>query len=287
MSSNPIQNHYNPQSSTGHPIADYKRAFTLIELLVVIAIIGILAAILFPVFAQAREAARATACLSNTKQIGMSLALYSQDYDEGLIAWRNCPVRSSNGVVACSLADQTASLWTNTLQPYLKNQQVLSCPSFVEANTAKAMDADDCDGPGASSGVFPTDAVFANYGLSYPATYYPGCDTTGNMAYAHYAASGWTTDGGGNYVFAHQSLPGVVSPSRTAMVIDALTFQMHDSSGPYLGILYGCEGRFRHKGGANLTFLDGHSKWISNNPERHLDQDASGCYYERYFTSDK
>jgi prepilin-type N-terminal cleavage/methylation domain-containing protein len=59
-----------------------RKAFTLIELLVVIAIIAILAAILFPVFAQAREKARGTSCLSNLKQIGTSLQMYNQDYDE-------------------------------------------------------------------------------------------------------------------------------------------------------------------------------------------------------------
>src|SRR5881296_1738464 len=61
--------------------------FTLIELLVVIAIIAILAAILFPVFAQAREKARQTACLSNEKQMGTAVQMYAQDYDEGLPAW--------------------------------------------------------------------------------------------------------------------------------------------------------------------------------------------------------
>src|SRR5438270_13311006 len=64
-----------------------QRAFTLIELLVVIAIIAILAAILFPVFAQAREAARQTTCLSNLKQLGTGLTMYAQDHDETLPAW--------------------------------------------------------------------------------------------------------------------------------------------------------------------------------------------------------
>ena len=68
--------------------------FTLIELLVVIAIIAILAAILFPVFATARESARAISCLSNTKQIALAQMMYSQDYDETIVPWRNCPTVS-------------------------------------------------------------------------------------------------------------------------------------------------------------------------------------------------
>ncbi|MCS6831601.1 MAG: DUF1559 domain-containing protein, partial [bacterium] len=64
-----------------------RRAFTLIELLVVIAIIAILAAILFPVFSQAREAARKSSCLSNTKQFGTGILMYAQDYDEAIVPW--------------------------------------------------------------------------------------------------------------------------------------------------------------------------------------------------------
>lgn len=65
-----------------------RTGFTLIELLVVIAIIAILAAILFPVFARAREKARQSSCLSNQKQIGLAILMYNQDYDERVIQWR-------------------------------------------------------------------------------------------------------------------------------------------------------------------------------------------------------
>ncbi len=71
-------------SRSGFTLAK-RAAFTLIELLVVIAIIAILAAILFPVFAQAREKARQTSCLSNGKQMGLSLLMYAQDYDETFV----------------------------------------------------------------------------------------------------------------------------------------------------------------------------------------------------------
>jgi prepilin-type N-terminal cleavage/methylation domain-containing protein/prepilin-type processing-associated H-X9-DG protein len=99
-----------------------KRAFTLIELLVVIAIIAILAAILFPVFAQARERARAISCVSNLKQIGLGLMMYSQDYDETL------PVAfpSMNGING---GDNTVVPLESLLEPYIKNSQVWACPS--------------------------------------------------------------------------------------------------------------------------------------------------------------
>ncbi len=71
---------------------NHRSGFTLIELLVVIAIIAILAAILFPVFAQAREKARQTACLSNTKQLGNAVAMYTQDYDEMLVLGTSHPL---------------------------------------------------------------------------------------------------------------------------------------------------------------------------------------------------
>lgn len=100
--------------------------FTLIELLVVIAIIAILAAILFPVFAQAREQARKTSCLSNEKQLGLGCIMYSQDYDETLVmGWNGTApgVLRTDGSVYRSWFP-----WTAAVQPYVKNLDVLLCP---------------------------------------------------------------------------------------------------------------------------------------------------------------
>lgn len=112
--------------------------FTLIELLVVIAIIAILAAILFPVFAKAREKARQTSCLSNTKQLGLGTGMYVQDYDEQFYPHRfNCPTPGCNPLMASnggqfnniSGAAQNKIFWISLVQPYIKNYQIFVCPS--------------------------------------------------------------------------------------------------------------------------------------------------------------
>jgi prepilin-type N-terminal cleavage/methylation domain-containing protein/prepilin-type processing-associated H-X9-DG protein len=94
-----------------------RRGFTLIELLVVIAIIAILAAILFPVFARAREKARQTSCLSNVKQIMLGTLMYIQDYDERSLS-------SCNGVGLPNRQN-----WDSLIDPYIKNAQIRRCPS--------------------------------------------------------------------------------------------------------------------------------------------------------------
>lgn len=107
------------------------KAFTLIELLVVIAIISILAAILFPVFAQARERARQVSCLSNQKQLGIAIGMYAQDYDENILPAAMYPTLMQGGD-----KNQTI-LWTVMVQPYVKNEQVFLCASASGSRFAR------------------------------------------------------------------------------------------------------------------------------------------------------
>ena len=114
-----------------------RRGFTLIELLVVIAIIAILAAILFPVFAKAREKARQSSCLSNLKQLGLGGLQYAQDYDERMIydRMKTGDAVTANGPYTCSTAaNGPVYFWTDIIQPYVKNTQILLCPSNSTPN---------------------------------------------------------------------------------------------------------------------------------------------------------
>ena len=98
--------------------------FTLIELLVVIAIIAILAAILFPVFARARENARKISCGSNLRQVSLGWLQYAQDYDEKVMPWSS--TGASNGY---------AFVWQEIVQPYIKSKQILRCPSVPSSTS--------------------------------------------------------------------------------------------------------------------------------------------------------
>jgi prepilin-type N-terminal cleavage/methylation domain-containing protein/prepilin-type processing-associated H-X9-DG protein len=126
-----MQSYWNPRG------IGRRSAFTLIELLVVIAIIAILAAILFPVFAQARDKARQASCLSNIKQQALAFNMYAQDYDERLPFWApQCHAIWASAGTCGNVApgvpigrNYTGSLWIYALQPYIKNAQFFGCPS--------------------------------------------------------------------------------------------------------------------------------------------------------------
>ena len=130
-----------------------RRGFTLIELLVVIAIIAILAAILFPVFARAREKARQSSCLSNTKQIMLGVEMYSQDYDEMLVSG----VYDLNASAAWDMGDYT---FRSGLLPYIKNAQIFQCASKRMTNTF----AGNASFPDHSNA---TGTINAGYALNY------------------------------------------------------------------------------------------------------------------------
>ena len=106
--------------------------FTLIELLVVIAIIAILAAILFPVFAQTRERARQASCLSNQRQIGAAIGMYTQDYDEYILPAAMYPTIAQGG------DKNDTTLWTIMAQPYVKNEQIFLCASGSDGKFARS-----------------------------------------------------------------------------------------------------------------------------------------------------
>jgi prepilin-type N-terminal cleavage/methylation domain-containing protein/prepilin-type processing-associated H-X9-DG protein len=170
-----------------------KSGFTLIELLVVIAIIAILAAILFPVFAQAREKARSISCISNFKQGTTSIMMYVQDFDETMM-----PMTWEYGVW-----DYTKNkVWPQLTQPYVKNWQVNRCPSDPNANDRILTDGATVQAEKEFNWAERTDLGY-NYAFLSPFT----GPATGPL--------------GGN-PFAPTTLAGIGSPASTLMLADSI-----------------------------------------------------------------
>lgn len=217
-------------------------AFTLIELLVVIAIIALLAAILFPVFARARENARRTSCLSNLKQMGLGFQQYAQDFDERL------PIYSANDTVTGSTnadAQARASVgWAVLLQPYIKSSQLLQCPSEKRrANINNSPLVDYTDYP-YNAEICGGAATFAS--ISTPLSSFTYVTNT------LLSFDGWSE--GGTFTGA------------AAFVVRASGYTLYyrqDGSNTHPTYVGYYQAAHRHLDGMNMLFVDGHSKWMS------------------------
>lgn len=215
------------------------KAFTLIELLVVVAIVAILAALLFPVFAQAKAAAKQTACLSNTRQIATALTMYVAD-TEGVY-----PGYFQRGVPITEIPPPDLPLWSALAQPYLKNGDVFFCPMATGGRFTGVAQyrGEQSIGYNAAFGVFGTSAD--------PIAVVPGqelrVDESSVAAPAKTVmlgdgASGKTEDGYRGYLVGNYVM-NVFPCGRDAT-----------PNGPNVSL------SDRHHQGTNLAFMDGHSK---------------------------
>ncbi|MES2459289.1 MAG: DUF1559 domain-containing protein [Armatimonadota bacterium] len=201
--------------------------FTLIELLVVIAIIAILAAILFPVFAQAREKARQAACCSNLKQIGNAVLMYSQDYDEMLVP-------SAIGV--------GFTTYVNLLDPYIKANQVWTCPGEMNQVTTatRSIGMNEAVAIGLTDGALnrttpPPPIALSMADVQAPANLIVMGDA---RAYAITTNFSGNTNG-----FQACSVGKLIEAGTPVPAVHPNYFFI------------------RHSGGSNYAFADGHVKW--------------------------
>jgi len=213
------------------------RGFTLIELLVVIAIIAILAAILFPVFAQARAAARKAVCLSNMKQLGIASSMYFQDYDETIYPQ----------YVVLNPTTGTQAWWQTLIDPYVKhgmqnqgqrsgpNRGILVCPDYKAG--------------------FPHPSPPTNFGLHPNGSYGPNAYIVVDAA-------------GGQQVY---SLAAINAPASVVLLAECVGTSrfitgrddMYDTQRADYILARG-----RHMGGSHYAFVDGHAKWYKAPDDR-------------------
>lgn len=223
------------------------QGFTLIELLVVIAIISILAAILFPVFARARENARRASCMSNLKQIGLGIMMYLQDYDEkypppiagtwGLTGTYVTQTDPSMPGYLFTTSDGSSSghhvTWMDIIEPYIRSTQIFVCPSV-------------------SSTVYPS------YG---------------------YSENLWTSNATSGT--SGISLSAVNNPAQSMMSMDYATdYNLYANAGDGQNWLKTdntivC----RHLDGPNVLFCDGHVKWLNRTSSIMLSSAAANSYF--------
>ena len=240
----------------------HRPGFTLIELLVVIAIIAILAAILFPVFAQAREQARKTACLSNMKQIGTALYMYAQDYDETLPErYGACCGSTAYGDYDYYQGVGYERTWKSMLFPYIKNQDIYKCPSNDARNHGVQVDS----------------TIGTTFDPRYAAGY--------SMYLPNYTPAGLFPNGG-SYP---QTLAGLPYPAQELIIVEG-HFRWADT-GPWLNYCEPFPGTdswgVANCPASGIDFWPGQSTWSSGHAKQgtnivYLDSHAK---YKHYFAT--
>lgn len=255
-----------------------RRGFTLIELLVVIAIIAILAAILFPVFAQARAKARQASCTSNMKQIGLAVLMYTNDYDE-MLPW------------GASNAGTPTTTWYDLVEPYVKvgaqgfgyvsatsgPKTFYVCPDFANTNVPV---------PPGGPGPITFSASQVTPGMSYAAngnlipmfnknlnSYFPGSALTGlpqqqapaTLVLAAHAMGTRPSIGGDDVTSACTGLESGTPTGAPAAQGGATVY---------------CAGRYKHNGGSVYLLGDGHAKWFRS-PDFWNATSYSGAAYRK------
>lgn len=246
------------------PCCERKRGragFTLIEIIVVIAIVGVLAALVFPVLASARESGRRASCQNNLKQLGLALMQYCQDY-RGKVPPVNSPSDSATPGI---------SSWVGFLQPYVKSYQIMRCPSQKE----------DPYGTWSGAGNVLFQERWPSYGFNYHFLNPNNCQSTADgtdwvftplslvrvrqpaetVAFAEAKIVG--NDADGYYRSYRMAAPGTVGAGQcgyddggwgTGSARDDPAEGQNTSTGSFAP---------RHLGGGNVAFVDGHVKWMT------------------------
>jgi prepilin-type N-terminal cleavage/methylation domain-containing protein/prepilin-type processing-associated H-X9-DG protein len=219
-----------------------RQGFTLIELLVVIAIIAILAAILFPVFARARENARRASCQSNLKQIGLGFMQYTQDYDEKYPPFQF--------IFDPSQATRKYYYYWNSLDPYIKSTQIWACPSNSSGNFSSAGYIAD--------GVFKdTDNISYTYNGALHGAALASVDSPAEVFLSWDVQPGYPWSG-----YAYSAAYNTTNPA-IGEVIDYATAHNGDRGRTPNGKKNSADNS-RHLEGDNYLFADGHVKWQSH-----------------------
>ena len=270
-----------------HPIRANRSAFTLIELLVVIAIIAILAAILFPVFARARENARKSSCQSNLKQIGLASMQYAQDYDESLYPHRfnatgkNPFLQANGGQFTTAQITGTAQdkiFWVSLLQPYIKSYQVFVCPS--NPNGWYGAGPDDCAAAGCGGKGYGGQNSYAHNDLLSPSDAFNGgagplpiklaqiqnvATTAAVVDGTYYGAFPNMTTGTGNVIVNNGSSTPLAFATALGSQYPSYYGNIGNNKWSYNGGTFQdneTRGSQRHMGMVNTLYADGHVKAV-------------------------